>query len=209
MQKMHEAINTRHTTRLREATKIHEAVSVWIITAVRVAKVVEGCVYLRRRFYGIFDMVSGGEFEHPALCPASPLCPIRQPLRTNSRQTAWRSGHPGLDSTNNKSYANRYTKQKTKQNNSYDSAKPRCSPRPRRWEPSCWCSRNQPSLGAPVLLTTLKKQKQKTAPGRRYVHRGEGGGVNHQKKKKNREAVHKGEGWGTGQASHPPKASDL
>ena len=34
-----------------------------------VAKVVEGCVYIRRRYYGILLPV--GEFEHSALSPLS------------------------------------------------------------------------------------------------------------------------------------------
>ena len=44
---------------------------VWIATAATVTEVVEGCVYLRRRFYAIFGMLSGGEFELSAL--RSPL----------------------------------------------------------------------------------------------------------------------------------------
>ena len=35
-----------------------------------VTKVVEGCVYIRRRYYGILRRV-GGEFEHSALSPLS------------------------------------------------------------------------------------------------------------------------------------------
>ena len=35
-----------------------------------VTKVVEGCVYIRRRYYGILPRV-GGEFEHSALSPIS------------------------------------------------------------------------------------------------------------------------------------------
>ena len=40
---------------------------VWIVISSTVTKVVEGCVYLRRRWYAIFGMLSGGEFELSAL----------------------------------------------------------------------------------------------------------------------------------------------
>ena len=43
---------------------------VWIVSAMTVTKVVEGCVYIRRRYYGILPCV-GGEFEHSALSPIS------------------------------------------------------------------------------------------------------------------------------------------
>ena len=48
---------------------------VWILSAmtvteVVVTKVVEGCVYIRRRYYGILPRV-GGEFEYSALSPLS------------------------------------------------------------------------------------------------------------------------------------------
>ena len=43
---------------------------VWIVSAMTVTKVVEGCVYIRRRYYGILPRV-GGEFEHSALSPIS------------------------------------------------------------------------------------------------------------------------------------------
>ena len=45
-------------------------VFVWIVSAVTVTKVGEGCVYIRRRYYGILPRV-GGEFEHSALSPLS------------------------------------------------------------------------------------------------------------------------------------------
>ena len=45
-------------------------VFVWIVSAMTVTKVVEGCVYIRRRYYGILPRV-GGEFEHSALSPLS------------------------------------------------------------------------------------------------------------------------------------------
>ena len=51
---------------------------VWIVSAMTVTKVVEGCVYIRRRYYGILPRV-GGEFEHSALSPISlSLCPLMQ-----------------------------------------------------------------------------------------------------------------------------------
>ena len=43
---------------------------VWIVSAMTVTKVVEGCVYIRRRYYGILLRV-GGEFEVSALSPLS------------------------------------------------------------------------------------------------------------------------------------------
>ena len=43
---------------------------VWIVSAMTVTKVVEGCVYIRRRYYGTLPRV-GGEFEHSALSPIS------------------------------------------------------------------------------------------------------------------------------------------
>ena len=49
-------------------TKI--TVFVWIVSAMTVTKVVEGCGYIRRRYYGILPRV-GGEFEHSALSPIS------------------------------------------------------------------------------------------------------------------------------------------
>ena len=55
---------------------------VWIVSAMTVTKVVEGCVYIRRRYYAIFGILSGGEFKVSALCSASlsPLCPLIQRL---------------------------------------------------------------------------------------------------------------------------------
>ena len=50
-------------------------VLVWIVIAATVTKVVEGCVYLRRRYYAIFGMLSGGEFENTVL--RSPLAALR------------------------------------------------------------------------------------------------------------------------------------
>ena len=44
----------------------HTGMFVWIVSAMTVTKVVEGCVYIRRRYYGILPRV-GGEFEHSAL----------------------------------------------------------------------------------------------------------------------------------------------
>ena len=41
-------------------------VFVWIVSAMTVTKVVEGCVYIRRHYYAILPRV-GGEFEHSAL----------------------------------------------------------------------------------------------------------------------------------------------
>ena len=49
--------------------------SVWIVIAATVTRVLEGCVYLRRRYKAIFGIVSGGEFKHPAL--RSPLSALR------------------------------------------------------------------------------------------------------------------------------------
>ena len=43
---------------------------VWIVSAMTVTKVVEGCVYIRRRYYGIL-LRGGGEFEHSAFSPLS------------------------------------------------------------------------------------------------------------------------------------------
>ena len=48
---------------------------VWIVIAATFTKVVESCVYLRRRYYAIFGMLSGAEFEHSALCSV-----LRHPL---------------------------------------------------------------------------------------------------------------------------------
>ena len=45
-------------------------VFVWIVSAMTVTKVVEGCVYIRRRYYGILPHV-GGEFELSANSPIS------------------------------------------------------------------------------------------------------------------------------------------
>ena len=47
-----------------------EDLFVWIVSTMTVTKVVEGCVYIRRRYYGIMPRV-GGEFEHSALSPIS------------------------------------------------------------------------------------------------------------------------------------------
>ena len=48
---------------------------VWIVSAMTVTKVVEGCVYIRRRYHGILPRVGGEfegpEFEHSALSPLS------------------------------------------------------------------------------------------------------------------------------------------
>ena len=53
------------------------AVLVWIVIAATVKKVVESCVYFRRRFDAIFGMLSGGEFEHSSLrSPLSALSSI-------------------------------------------------------------------------------------------------------------------------------------
>ena len=74
---------------------------VWIVSAMTVTKVVEGCAYIRRRYYGILPRV-GGEFEHSAL---SPISLSRSVLKCNdlkpSHQTAGQSGHPDLEATNN------------------------------------------------------------------------------------------------------------
>ena len=43
---------------------------VWIVSAMTVTKVVEGCVYIRRRYYGTLPR-EGGEFELSALSPLS------------------------------------------------------------------------------------------------------------------------------------------
>ena len=50
--------------------KIGLVLFVWIVSEMTVTKVVEGCVYIRRRYYGILLRV-GGEFEHSALSPLS------------------------------------------------------------------------------------------------------------------------------------------
>ena len=75
-------------------------VFVWIVSAMTVTKVVEGCVYIRRRYYGILPRV-GGEFEHSAL---SPISLSRSVLSCNDlkpfHQTAGQSGHPDLEATN-------------------------------------------------------------------------------------------------------------
>ena len=55
---------------------------VWIVISSTVTKVVEGCVYLRRRWYAIFGMLSGGEFELSALC--SLLCFSLSSLSSNT-----------------------------------------------------------------------------------------------------------------------------
>ena len=47
-----------------------QTVFVWIVSAMTVTKVVEGCVYIRRRYYGTLPRV-GGEFELSALSPLS------------------------------------------------------------------------------------------------------------------------------------------
>ena len=57
-------------------------VFVWIVSAMTVTKVVEGCVYIRRRYYGILLRV-GGEFEHSALSPLS-LRPLSHALSSNA-----------------------------------------------------------------------------------------------------------------------------
>ena len=49
-------------------------VLVWIVIAATVTKVVEGCVYFRRRFNAILGILSGGEFEHSVL--RSPLSSV-------------------------------------------------------------------------------------------------------------------------------------
>ena len=69
----------------------------WDRHSTTVKKIVEGCVYIRRRFYAISLM--RGELQHSALCSFSPLCPLIQ-QEENTRQTARWSGHPALDSTN-------------------------------------------------------------------------------------------------------------
>ena len=56
-------------------------VFVWIVSAMTVAKVVEGCVYIRRRYYGILLPV--GEFEHSALSPLS-LRSLSRALSSNT-----------------------------------------------------------------------------------------------------------------------------
>ena len=57
--------------RSRQCCEEPGMVLVWIVISTTVTKVVEGCVYLRRRCYGILFMMSGREFEHSALCSAS------------------------------------------------------------------------------------------------------------------------------------------
>ena len=59
-----------------------------------VAKVVEGCVYIRRCFKAILPLVGG-------LYHSSLRSPLLSALQYNedkeTRQTAWRSGHLGSD----------------------------------------------------------------------------------------------------------------
>ena len=57
--------------RSRHCCEEPERVLVWIVIAATVTKIVEGCVYFRRRYHAIFGMLSEGEFEHSALCSAS------------------------------------------------------------------------------------------------------------------------------------------
>ena len=59
-------------------SRIHTPMFVWIVSAMTVTTVVEGCVYIRRCYYGILPRV-GGEFELSALTPISlSLCPLMQ-----------------------------------------------------------------------------------------------------------------------------------
>ena len=53
----------------RESAVRVKALFVWIVSAMTVTKVVEGCVYIRRRYYGTLPRV--GEFELSALSPLS------------------------------------------------------------------------------------------------------------------------------------------
>ena len=48
---------------------LYYTVLVWIVIAATATKVVAGCAYIRRRYYAIFGMLSGGEFEHSVLRP--------------------------------------------------------------------------------------------------------------------------------------------
>ena len=56
--------------RQRKKLVLQWVLFVWIVSAMMVTKVVGGCVYIRRRYYGILLRV-GGEFEHSALSPLS------------------------------------------------------------------------------------------------------------------------------------------
>ena len=74
---------------------------VWIVTAqaATVAKVVEGCVYLHRRYYAIlacFGRSSSSPLRSASLF--SSLSPNTTTIN-NLIRWPWRSGHPGLDST--------------------------------------------------------------------------------------------------------------
>ena len=63
-------------------TNYRSPVFVWIVSAMTVTKVVEGCVYIRRRYYGILPRV-GREFEHSALSPLS-LRSLSRALSSNT-----------------------------------------------------------------------------------------------------------------------------
>ena len=65
-------------------------VLVWIVIAATVTKVVEGCLYLRRRYYAIFGMLSGGEFEHSVL--RSPLSALSSNTTTINKLIRPRGG---------------------------------------------------------------------------------------------------------------------
>ena len=62
-------VMTRPAGRVRRVSKCR-GLFVWIVSAITVTKVVDGCVYIRRRYDGILPRV-GGEFEHSALSPIS------------------------------------------------------------------------------------------------------------------------------------------
>ena len=60
-----------------------------------VTKVVEGCVYIRRRFNAISLM--RGELQHSALCSFSPHCPLKQQRKEHSSDSeAVRASRLGL-----------------------------------------------------------------------------------------------------------------
>ena len=63
---------------------------VWIVIAATVTKVVEGCAYLRMRFYAIFGMLSGEEFEHSVL--RSPLSSLSSNTTTTNKLIRPRGG---------------------------------------------------------------------------------------------------------------------
>ena len=72
---------------------------VWIVIAATVPNVEDGWAYLCRRYYAIFGMLLGREFEHSALCsdPLSPLCNLIQWLYiTSPDRVAVRASGLGL-----------------------------------------------------------------------------------------------------------------